>query len=174
MNILLPQAVFVAVFHEAFAGIDHEDAAARVAVFLINHDDAGGDASAVEEVGPETNHRIDRQALLDMAQDYAEAWYESGPTKRLASLDGRASIMHADALTRFAESLNPFVGYWIGYGPAEVDVYEIRPTQSGQTTVGLRQASALNASPEQVSGRTFAQGTLGFSEENLINLKNPR
>lgn len=49
---------------------------------------------------------------VDMAQDFAEAWYGSGPTKRLAKLNPSASIMHADAIGRFAEVLNPLVGNW--------------------------------------------------------------
>lgn len=49
---------------------------------------------------------------VDMAQDFAEAWYGSGPTKRLAKLNPQASIMHADAIGRFSECVNPFAGLW--------------------------------------------------------------
>jgi len=45
------EAVFVAVLEVAGAGVDHEDAFAGVGVFLVDDDDAGGDAGAVEEVG---------------------------------------------------------------------------------------------------------------------------
>ena len=49
---------------------------------------------------------------VDMAQDFAEAWYGAEPTKRLAKLNMKANIVHADAIARFSEALNPFSGYW--------------------------------------------------------------
>ena len=44
------QAVLVAVFHVARAGVNHENAFPAVGVFLINDNDASGDAGAVKEV----------------------------------------------------------------------------------------------------------------------------
>ena len=51
MNVHVAQAVFGAVLEEAGAGVDDEDAFAGVGVFLVNDDDTGGDAGAVEEIG---------------------------------------------------------------------------------------------------------------------------
>ncbi|MNP60784.1 hypothetical protein D3C76_1558970 [compost metagenome] len=51
VNVLLPQAVFIAIFNEAFTGIQHKDAFAAVGVLFIQHDDAGWDACAVKQVG---------------------------------------------------------------------------------------------------------------------------
>src|SRR5215470_8139901 len=51
VDVLGAQAVLGAVLHVATAGVDYEDALARVGVLLVNDDDAGGDASAVEQVG---------------------------------------------------------------------------------------------------------------------------
>ena len=37
----------------------HEDALARVGVLFVQHDDAGGDARAVEQVGGQANNPLD-------------------------------------------------------------------------------------------------------------------
>ena len=50
VDVLGAQAVLGAVLHEAAAGVDHEDALAGLGVLLVDDDDAGGDAGAVEEV----------------------------------------------------------------------------------------------------------------------------
>ena len=57
------QAVLVAVLDEALGGVDHEDALAGVGVFLVEHDDAGGNAGAVEEVGRQADDALDVAAL---------------------------------------------------------------------------------------------------------------
>ena len=48
---LLRSRVLGAILHEAAAGVDHEDAFARLGVLLIDDDDASGDARAIEEIG---------------------------------------------------------------------------------------------------------------------------
>ena len=55
----MAQAVHVAVFHEAFAGVDHEDAAAGGGVLFVKDDDAGRDAGAVEQVGRQADDALD-------------------------------------------------------------------------------------------------------------------
>ena len=59
MNILAAQAVFIAVFGKAFAGIDHKDAAASVRVLFINHDNTGRNAGAIKQVGRQTDNAFD-------------------------------------------------------------------------------------------------------------------
>ena len=56
---MVAEAVLGAVLHEARAGVDHEDALAGVGVFLVDDDDAGGDAGAVEEVGGQADDALD-------------------------------------------------------------------------------------------------------------------
>ena len=51
MDVLLAEAILRAVLPEAFGSVDHENALADGGVFLVEHDDAGGDARAVEEIG---------------------------------------------------------------------------------------------------------------------------
>ena len=41
------------------AGVDHEDAFAGVSVLLVDDDDAGGDAGAIEEVGGQADDALD-------------------------------------------------------------------------------------------------------------------
>ena len=50
MDVLLAEAVLVTVLDEALGGVDHEDALAGVSVLLVENDDAGRNASAVEQV----------------------------------------------------------------------------------------------------------------------------
>ena len=51
VEVLLAEAVLRAVLFEALAGINHEDALTRLGVLFVQHEDAGGDASAVKEIG---------------------------------------------------------------------------------------------------------------------------
>ena len=51
VDVLGTQPVFVAILHEPLAGVDHEDPLAPGGPFLVEHDDAGGDAGTVEQVG---------------------------------------------------------------------------------------------------------------------------
>ena len=59
MDVLGAQAVLGAVLHEARAGVDHEDALAGVGVLLVDDDDAGGNAGAVEEIGGQADDALD-------------------------------------------------------------------------------------------------------------------
>ena len=59
VNVLRAQAVLVSVLEEALARVDHEDAAAGVGVLLVEDQDAGGDAGAVEEVGGQADDPLD-------------------------------------------------------------------------------------------------------------------
>ena len=59
MNVLGAEAVLGAVLHEALASVDHEDAFAGVGVLLVDDDDAGGDAGAIEEVGGQADDALD-------------------------------------------------------------------------------------------------------------------
>ena len=58
VEVLLAEAVLRAVFLEALGRINHEDALAGGGVFLVEHQDAGGDARAVKEIGRQTDDRL--------------------------------------------------------------------------------------------------------------------
>src|SRR5262245_31791404 len=64
VDVLGTQAVLRAILHVATAGVDHEDALARVGVLLVDDNDTGGDAGAVEEVGGQADDALD-VALAD-------------------------------------------------------------------------------------------------------------
>ena len=59
VDVHVPQAVLVAVLKVAAAGVDHEDALAGVGIFLVDDDDAGGYAGAVEQVGRQADNAFD-------------------------------------------------------------------------------------------------------------------
>ena len=59
MDVLGAQAVLGAVLHKSAAGVDHEDAFTRLGVLLVDHDDAGRDARAVEQVGRQADDALD-------------------------------------------------------------------------------------------------------------------
>ena len=69
MDVLGAEAVLVAVLDEAFGGVDHEDALAGGGVLLVEHDDAGGDAGAVEEIGGQADDALDVAPADDVAAD---------------------------------------------------------------------------------------------------------
>ena len=69
VDVLGAQAILVAVLDEALGGIDHEDAFAAGGVLLVQHDDAGGDAGAVEEVRGQADDALDDAALDEAAAD---------------------------------------------------------------------------------------------------------
>lgn len=50
VDVLGTQAILGTILHEATTRVDHEDALAGMGVFLVDHDDAGGNAGAVEQV----------------------------------------------------------------------------------------------------------------------------
>ena len=59
VDVLSAQAVLVAVLDEGLAGIDHEDAAPARGARFVQHQDAGGDAGAVEEVRRQSDDALD-------------------------------------------------------------------------------------------------------------------
>ena len=69
MDVLCAEAVLVAVFDEAFRGIDHEDSLPRLCIILVEDDDARGDARAVEEIRREADDPFDIAAPHDLATD---------------------------------------------------------------------------------------------------------
>ena len=57
----------LSVLHEALGSVDHKDADAAGGVLLVEHNDAGRDAGAIEEVGRQADDALDvaaRQQLL--------------------------------------------------------------------------------------------------------------
>ena len=71
VQVALAEAVFVAVFDEALAGIDHEDAAAGRGVFLVEDEDAGGDAGAVKEIGRQADDAFQDAGANELFADDA-------------------------------------------------------------------------------------------------------
>ena len=69
MDVLLAQAVLVAVLDEALGGVDHEDALAGGGVFLVEHHDAGGDAGAVKEVGGQADDALEIAGADELLAD---------------------------------------------------------------------------------------------------------
>ncbi len=71
MDVLLAQPVFRPVLREPFRRVDHEDRLARRGVALVEHDDAGGNAGAVEQVGRETDDPLEIAVPDKVAADRA-------------------------------------------------------------------------------------------------------
>ena len=65
------QAVLGPVLYEARAGVDHENALTRMGVLFVDDDDAGGDASAVKQVGGQTDDALDVTLAHKGAADVA-------------------------------------------------------------------------------------------------------
>ena len=84
VDVLAAQAVFVAILHVALAGIDHKDAFAGVGVFLVDDDNAGGDAGAVKQVGGQADDAFD-VALFD--EVFADAGFGVTPEQHAVGQD---------------------------------------------------------------------------------------
>ena len=69
VHVLAAEAVLVAVLHEASTRVDHEDAASGVGVLLVEHQDAGRDAGAVEEVRGQADDALDEALADEVAAD---------------------------------------------------------------------------------------------------------
>ena len=69
VNILGAQAVLVAVLEEVLAGVNHEDAGASVGILLVNDQNAGGDAGAVEEIGGQADDSLDHALPDELSTD---------------------------------------------------------------------------------------------------------
>ena len=70
MDVLLAQAVLGAVLLEALAGINHEDAFSGGGVLLVEHQDAGGYAGAVEEVCGQSDDRLQQPGAHQLLADH--------------------------------------------------------------------------------------------------------
>ena len=70
VDVLLAQAVLVAVLDEALGGVDHEHALARGGVLLVEHQDAGRDAGAVEEVGGQADDALEDAGADELLADH--------------------------------------------------------------------------------------------------------
>jgi hypothetical protein len=91
VDVLLAQAVLGAVLDEALGGVDHEDALAGGGVLLVEHDDAGGDAGAVEEVGRQADDALEDAALTRLRRITASALpRNSTPCGRMQAAFARA------------------------------------------------------------------------------------
>jgi len=79
VDVYVAQAVLVAIFDVAAAGVDHEDALADAGVFLVDDDDTDGDAGAVKQVGRQTDDAFDvtfsNQVLADVGLGVAPEQY---------------------------------------------------------------------------------------------------
>ena len=69
VEIALTEAVLVAVLDEALGGVDHEDAFAGGGVLLVEDEDAGGDAGAVEEVGGQADDALEDAGADEVSAD---------------------------------------------------------------------------------------------------------
>lgn len=83
-DIPLTQALFAAVLHKVMAGINHKDSLALACVGLIQNENAGGNASAVEQVGWQADDALDipffddcnADGCLYIATDLLRFWAE--------------------------------------------------------------------------------------------------
>jgi len=79
VDVHVAQAVLVTVFDVAAAGIDHEDAFAGMGVFLVDNDDTGRNAGAVEQIGRQADDAFDvtfsDQVLADVGFGVAPKQY---------------------------------------------------------------------------------------------------
>ena len=116
----MAQPVLVAVLHEAPAGVDHEDALAGIGTQLVEHDDAGRNAGAVEQVGGQPDDALDVAALDQAPPDHGLGVATEQHTVRQ---DHRAA---AGALHRGQdvqqEGIVAVLGGWGAVGEAPVHV----------------------------------------------------
>src|SRR5690606_17470790 len=71
VDVLGTEPVFRAVLHEALAGVDHEDAPARLRVFLVDDDDAGWDTGTIEQVRRQADDALDITLADKVAADFS-------------------------------------------------------------------------------------------------------
>ena len=69
MDILLPQAVLVAVLYIVPAGIDHKNAGALRSILFIYHQDTGRNSRSIEQVGGQSNNAFDITPVNDLFAD---------------------------------------------------------------------------------------------------------
>ena len=70
VDVLLAQAVLVAVLDEGLGGIDHEHAPARRGVLLVEHQNAGRNAGAIKEVGRQTDDAFEDARAQQLLADH--------------------------------------------------------------------------------------------------------
>ena len=70
VDVLLAQFVFVAVFDEAFAGVDHHHTLAGVGVLLVQHQHAGRNARAIKQVGGQADDAFQDAGLDQLFADH--------------------------------------------------------------------------------------------------------
>ena len=70
VNVLLTQAVLIAVLYKAPRCVDHKNAFAVVGVFLVQDNDTGRNARSVEQVGWQADDTFDIAAADDVGADF--------------------------------------------------------------------------------------------------------
>lgn len=70
VDVLRTQPVLRPVPHEPAAGVDHEDALALLRVLFVEHDDAGRDAGAKEQVGRQADNAFDITPADQITADF--------------------------------------------------------------------------------------------------------
>ncbi|MNP00496.1 hypothetical protein D3C76_922880 [compost metagenome] len=70
MNVLLAQAVLVAVLDAAFAGVNQKQALAPCTASFVENDDAGGNTCAEKQVCRQTDNGLDIALLKDALADH--------------------------------------------------------------------------------------------------------
>ncbi|MPM47723.1 hypothetical protein SDC9_94437 [bioreactor metagenome] len=99
LNVLFAQTVLASVLFIAAAGVNHKDAGSAFGVFLINDDDAGRDASTIEEVGGQAYDTLNpllfknllADGFLGIASEQNAVWHNdtcfAGQTQRFQNME---------------------------------------------------------------------------------------
>ncbi|MNP07861.1 hypothetical protein D3C76_999050 [compost metagenome] len=86
VHVLIAQAILRAVLDEALGGIDHENAFARTGVFLVQDQDASGNACAEKQVGRQADNGFEvtgpHQLLTDHGLGIAAKQHAVGQNAR--------------------------------------------------------------------------------------------
>ena len=94
VEVPLAKAVLVAVFDEAFAGVDHHHTLAGVGVLLVQHQHAGRNARAIKQVGRQADDAFQDAGLDQLLADHRLGIApEQHPVRQDAG--GFASAVHA-------------------------------------------------------------------------------
>jgi formylglycine-generating enzyme required for sulfatase activity len=90
------------------------------------------------------------------AHDYSKEWYGVAASQAMAKYNPKASILHADAYSLWAGSINPFNGVWIDGDGA---VFRIQ-------TSGIFSQTALVTRENPGGGEKLAKGKLDFVHQS--------
>ena len=71
--VLLAERVLAFAFHEMVGGVDEEHVVGLLALF--QHEDADGDAGGIEEIGGQTDHRVDVFIFEQLGADASRVTY---------------------------------------------------------------------------------------------------